>query len=373
MLFKGTEKRNLKQIKQDIEGLGGSLNGFTSEEFTCFLVKTLGKHLHFSFAVLADMVLNAVVPPDELEKERTVILEEIRMYRDLPGQYVMELLDNLLWPGQPLGMNLAGRPETVGKFTREDILNYKKRYYQCQNISVISCGKLEHQALLKEVEKIFGSLAPKEKSSFIKASCAQQRPQSKLFFKATEQSHLAIGLHGLSRSDPQRYALGLLNIILGGNMSSRLFNEVREERGLAYEIGSSLKWYDDSGVFFVHAGVDNRKVAEAVSVILKELEKPKKELATKDELVRAKEFFTGQFLMGLEDTLEHMVWLGEMAVALEKIYRPEEILAKINAVTLEDLRKVAKKIFNQTNLNLAVVAPLKDKAAEEVSKRLALA
>lgn len=183
----------------------------------------------------------------------------------------------------------------------------------------------------------------------------------KVFRKGTEQTHMALGFHGFHRSHPSRHALGLLHIILGANMSSRLFNELREKRGLAYEIGTQLKRFQDTGSFVVHAGIDNRKFGEAVRLILKELKKVKQSLVDRDEFRRAKEFYLGQLMLALEDTLDHMLWIGETTATLDKTYALEEIIKEVERVKREDLREVSQKIFNEDNLNLALIGPVKDK------------
>lgn len=371
LLFKGTKKRTTEQIKQSIEGVGGSINAFTSEEFTCYLVKILGKHLSLSLDVLSDMILNATLPSLEIEKERAVIVEEIKMYRDLPGHYVGELLNQLLWPDHPLGRCLAGYVETIASIKRKDIKEYKDRFYNPRNIIIAVCGNIEHSNFITDVNKYFLKLKPKVKSRFRPVKDERQRVSKTHFhFKETEQTHISLGIHAFSRQHPDRYTLSLLHIILGANMSSRLFQEVREKRGLAYEISSQVKKYQDTGAFVINAGVDNRKVPRAIGVILEELAKIASKDVTREELHRAKEFYVGQLLLGLEDTLEHMFWIGEREAALGKVTSPEEIIAEVNKVTIEDVRRVANKLFRSNKLNLALIGPIRDKDKIKIDKIL---
>jgi len=358
--FKGSKKYSCRRIKESIEGVGGSLNGFTSEELTCYLVKLPNSHLDLSLDILSDMVINPLLHPEEIEKERTVILEEIKMYKDLPQSYVYELLDELLWPEQPLGMAITGTVESVNRINEEDLSLFKKQYYVPSNIIVSAAGLLEHNKFTNRIKNIFSSLKSKNVSAFLKVKEEQHRPQLKLLHKDTEQTHLVLGFHGFKRDHPSRYALGLLHVILGANMSSRLFNELREKKALAYEIGTQVKYFQDTGAFIVHAGIDNRKVNESVELILKELEKAKYKLISIDEFKRAKEFYLGQLALSLEETLDQMLWIGESTATLDEVYSLKDITKKINKIKREDIREVADYIFQEKSLNLALIGPLKD-------------
>ncbi len=371
LLFKGTEKRTCEELKQSIEGIGGSLNAFTSQELTCYLAKVPHKYLASALDVLLDMVLNARLAPKDIETERKVILEEIRMYKDLPGHFVVDLLTELLWPGQPLGRNIAGEAEAVRAINRNRLLAYKDKFYQLSNIAVVACGNLKHKRLLRECQK-YNLPARLSLNEFTEVCQRQKKPQLRFQVKDTEQTHLALGLHSLPRSSPQRFCLGLLHIILGANMSSRLFREVREERGLAYEIGTSLKFLQDTGAFVVHAGIDNRRVSEALEVILQQLRELKKNKVGREELMRAKEYYVGQLLLALEDTADHMLWLGENVASLNKFLRPEEIIRRVKEVEPDDLKRLANKILQERSLNLALIGPLKDKDKLRIKERLVL-
>ena len=371
LLFKGTKKYSCRKLKEAIEGVGGSLNGFTSEELTCYLAKLPRRYLGLGLDVLSDMVLNPLLPEAEVEKERTVILEELKMYKDQPQSYVYDLLDELLWPGQILGMNIIGSLETVNSIKREDLREYSLRHYTPLNIVVSAAGALEDDELLKKAKKIFSRCEGNEINSFEPAVEQQAQPQLKVFDKATEQTHLALGFHSLKREHPLKYAQGLLHVILGANMSSRLFEEVREKKGLAYEIGTQVKRFQDTGAFLVHAGIDNRKVLEAVELILAELGRIKGSLVSLDELKRAKDFYLGQMGLALEDRLDHMLWIGENVSTLDKIYTLQEITKGIQAVSREDIREAARRIFQEKGLNLALIGPLKDHQ-QEIFDRLRL-
>jgi len=372
LLFKGTKKYSCTKLKESIEGIGGSLNGFTSEELTCYLVKIPSEYLKSALDVLSDMVINPTIPALEVEKERTVILEELKMYRDLPQSYVYELLDELLWPKQPLGAPIIGTVDSVSRINRESLKNFKDEYYTASNMVISACGNLDASYLENQIKDKFARLNKHSLNKFIPVNELQDSVRIKVSFKDTEQTHMALGFKSFRRDHPLRHALGLLHVILGGNMSSRLFNEVREKRGLAYEIGTLTKRYYDTGAFVVHAGIDNKKLFKAIGLILKELKRVKEELVTWGEFKRAKEFYIGQLKLGLEDTLEQMLWIGETTATLDKAYSLNQILNEVNSVKREDLRVIAAEIFKQNNLSLSLIGPLKgieDKLYKQLSIR----
>jgi predicted Zn-dependent peptidase len=358
LLFKGSKKYSCRLIKESIEGVGGSLNGFTSEEHTCYLVKIPHSFLASALDILSDMVINPSLKPTDIEKEKTVVLEELKMYRDLPQSYVNELLDELLWPSQALGSPIIGTAETINSFNRDALKSFQASHYTPANIVISAAGLLDYDLLVKKVSALFLPVPGAKLNTFLGVRQNQGHPQLKIFNKDTEQTHMALGFHALKRDHPLRHAQAILHIILGANMSSRLFNEVREKRGLAYEIGTGLKRYHDTGVFLVHAGIDNRKVKDCLGLIFKELGKTKKSLMTKDEFRRAKEFYLGQLSLALEDTMEYMLWMGESVACLDKVYSLEQVIKEVNQVCLEDVRLVARQIFKDEIINLALIGPL---------------
>jgi predicted Zn-dependent peptidase len=372
LAFKGTKKYSCRRLKESIEGVGGSLNGFTSEELTCYLVKLPRRYLDIALNILSDMVLNPLLKLQDIEKERTVILEEIKMYKDLPQAYVYELLDELLWPGQPLGMSITGTVESVSQIKREDLTLFKQQYYTPSNIVISAAGSLGHNELKERAKKVFSDSKEQIIQPFLKAKEEQQKPNFKLLDKDTEQTHLALGFHGFKREHPLKHALGLLHIILGANMSSRLFNEVREKRGLAYEIGTQVKRFLDTGAFIVHAGIDNNNAIDAVKLILKELQKIKEKLVSLDEFKRAKEFYLGQLMLALEDTMDHMLWIGESTVALDKTYSLRDIIKEVSRVKRHDIQEVAQYLFQNKRLNLAIIGPLKE-SEQKIHNQLKIA
>jgi len=370
LLFEGTKSRSCKQIKQEIEGVGGSLNGFTGEEFTCYLVKVLTKHMDLSADVLSDMILSPALTDASIEKERSIIMEEIKMYMDLPGHFVVEFLNELLWPNHPLGMFLTGTQKTVNSITRKDMVDYKNKFYTPNNIVIAAAGPIDHQRVVDSCRKYFVKLPKQPTVSFKEVVQTQKSPRLNFSHKDTEQMHMAMGVPAVSVDDPDRFIVSLLHVILGANMSSRLFEEIREKRGLAYEITTSIKRYKDTGSFVIIGGIKNDKLSQAVEVIIKELKKIKKESVGKAELQRAKEFYTGQTLMALEDTSDHMLYIGEQLVLRDKVANPAEILKKIEKITAGDINRIANKIFLSEKLNLAAIGPIKEKEKTDIKNIL---
>lgn len=372
MLFKGTKRRSSRQIKKEVEGVGGMLNAFTGEESTCYFAKLPAEHFSRALDVLVDMVKEASLTLKEIERERPVILEEIKMYRDQPSQYVHELMSELLWPNQSLGRSIAGVPETVSGIRRRDMTGFKHKYYQPQNILVSVSGPVAHAEVLELAKKYFSLRDGRVRSRFEPARSRQKKPNFYFVEKDTEQTHMVIGFHGYSRRDPRRYALSLLNIILGANMSSRLFEEVREKRGLAYEIKSGVGHYQDTGSVTVSAGVENKKIQLAIQVVLQELDKLTKKKIPAEELKRGKDYFIGQFLLGLEDTLDHLLWAGEKVLYMEGIPNRREIVQAIQNVTAEEIQKVSRQIFQTANLNLSLIGPMKQKEQDKIKRDMVI-
>jgi predicted Zn-dependent peptidase len=360
LLFKGTVKRDMIKIKQEIEGRGGSFNGFTSEEHTCYLVKVLAKDTELGLDILSDMVLNPKLDEREIAKEKDVIVEEINMYKDMPSHYVHEILAQMMWPGQPLGLPLAGTADSVRSITRGSLMDYKEKFYNPKNILVMGAGHIRSSALLDLSKKYFADTVSAAAPPYEPVRLGQKAPALKLHTKETEQTHLALGFHAPDRFHPDKYVLTVLNIILGANMSSRLFHIVRDEMALCYEISSSIRRYEDCGALVISAGVDHKKLAKAEEVILKELSRISKEGVGAGELSRAKEYYRGQLLFALEDTMSHMLWVGEKLISGEKDFSPTKILERIDNVTIDDISRMAASLFRDDNLNLAVISPVKE-------------
>lgn len=359
MVFKGTKKYTCQQIKELIEGVGGAFNGFTSEEVTCYFVKMPSRYLDRGIDILSEMVINPLLSEEDILKERTVILEEIKMYKDQPHSHVYELLDGLLWPGHPLGNSTLGTAETVAAVNRAALEEYRRLCYSPANLVISAAGGLDHAELARKVKARFGRLSEGPRNEFVPAVSGQSEPRVRILGKDTEQSHFVVGFHGLKRDDPMRYSLGMLHVILGANSSSRLFNEIREKRGLAYEIGSQVKFMADTGVFLVHAGVDNTRVEETVALIFEGLRGARDKYVSSGELSRAKEYYLGQLTLAMEDTMDQMLWIGDSTTNQDRTYTLDEIVKNIKKVTPESIRESARRVITQSSVNFAMIGPWK--------------
>lgn len=372
MLFKGTTTRNAQQIKQAVEGVGGSMNAFTSEEMTCYFAKLLKPHMPVAMEVLADMVLNSVFPEAEVEKERCVILEEIKMYKDLPSHEAHEKMSLLLWPKSSLGRPIAGSEESVRGLKRNHLVDYMERYYGPANMVVSVAGDVRHEDVLKQVQKYFAFRSRVKPSRFDPAHFSQKGQRVWIHKKKIEQTHLILAFEGFARVHPDRYKLSLLHVMLGANMSSRLFEEVREKRGLAYEIKSGLISYLDSGAFVVSAGVEAKKAPDCIRVVLNELSQISKQPPAAEELRRAKDFFMSQICMGVEDTLDNLLWAGDRVISGRNVPDLKKIRRNIESVTAEQVSSVAKHLFQNSKMYFTAVGPISESLKRQMQKALKL-
>ena len=363
LLFKGTHRRTAKQISQTVEGIGGYLNAFTGEETTCYYAKASHRHLDTLLDVLSDMYQHPKFAVADIDKERGVIKEELLMYRDQPDHYVHELLSETLWPEHPLGRSLTGTAQTLDAMDRRVFLDFKHKKYVAANTVIAMAGHCQHDDIVKRVEKWLAISGNGRSPKFEPVREAQRSAKLRFYTKNCEQSHLAIGIRGYSRHDARRYSLKLLSVILGENMSSRLFQVIREQHGLAYSVQSSTSYFDDTGAMVVSAGLDTKRLERALKLILAEMRKIAKQPPSPLEMRRAKDYSIGQMRLGLESTSNQMMWLGEHLLAYGTIQTPEEVERRIAAVTGEDVQKVASDLFRDKHLSVAVITPSKDEAA----------
>jgi predicted Zn-dependent peptidase len=360
LLFKGTPRRNAKQISQTVEGIGGYLNAFTSEETTCYYAKASHEHIDTLLDVLTDMYLHPRFAAADIDKERGVIKEELLMYHDQPDHYVHELLTETLWPGHPLGRSLAGTAKTLDAMDRGALLDFKHRKYIAANTVVAVAGHCRHDDIVPRVERMLTLPRNGRSPTYTPVHEQQRAVRLRFFSKNCEQSHLAIGVRGYSRHDARRYSLKALSVILGENMSSRLFQVIRERHGLAYSIQSSTSYFADTGALLISAGLDTKRLHRALALILVELRKLSKQPPSTVELQRAKDYAIGQMRLGLESTANRMMWLGEHLLAYGTIQSPAEVERQILAVTPADVQAAAADLFRNNRLNVAVITPSKD-------------
>lgn len=357
LCFKGTERRPRPQdIAQEIDAVGGSINAATERELTVYYAKVTPEHTEHALDVLADILRHSRYEGTEIERERGVIIEELAAVEDSPQEQVGVLLDRLLWPEQPLGRDIAGSPQSVTAITHDRLRNYYHRQYVA-NAAVISvAGAIEAEAGRELVEQAFGGWAPGDPADWIRAAADPRGPRVGIIQKDTEQAHLAFGMRGLSAGDPDRHALGLLSIILGEGMSSRLFIRLREELGLCYDIHSYVSHLRDAGGFGVYAGVDPTHAVETVREVAAELRRVRAPVEP-EELTRAKGLARSHIQLRMEDTRAVSGWYGARAILDRPLTDPETEIEHYEAVQREDLERAAARLIRDDNIQLAVVGP----------------
>ena len=358
MLFKGTEKRPTTQIiSEELDAFGGEFNAFTSKDKTLYYAKVDSKHIHNAFDIISDMFLNSKIEPKEIERERGTITQEINMYEDDPRRSVVDEFEKLLYKNDALGREIIGYKKTVAKFKRNDFAKYIKEHYHAGNTVICVAGKFDEKKIIADTKKYFGKFYKKNMPKIKEVKESQQKPAVRIKFKKTDQTHFVIGNRAYRRGHKDRYALSLLGVILGGNMSSRLFIEVRERRGLAYSVHTGGDTYQDCGYIATQAGVEHKNLEKTISVILDEYKKIATEKVSQKEIQKAKDFLKGRGVMGFEASDEVAMFYVDQEINKEKIMNLKEVFAKIDAVTANDILRVAKDIFKNKTLNCAVIGP----------------
>jgi predicted Zn-dependent peptidase len=363
MFFKGTKKRpSPKDIARVIDSVGGEQNAFTSKEMTGFWVKVDKKHLKLGLDLMADMLFNSKFLSTALTREKGVIIEEINLYQDTPIYYIHDLFEKLLYGNQPAGRLIIGSKENISKMQRSDFLSYLHQYYLASNTVVAIAGNFQQVAARELVKRFFTQAKTGKLPSRLIVQEKQKKPEILLHYKKTDQTHLCLGVRAGNIFDKNKYAVKILATILGGNMSSRLFLHLREKAGLAYYVKTSAEINPDTGYLVTQAGVPNNQVIRAVSIIVGEYKKIKSQL-TQTDLKRAKDYLSGTMLLALESSDELAGYYLGQELLENKTLAPEEVSRLINRVTLSDLVKVAREIFVNQKLNLALIGPFRDKKA----------
>lgn len=357
MLFKGTRKRTARDIVCSIEGRGAYMNAFTQEESTCYYVRVASDGLAKAYEVLCDMVASSSFPADEVKREQGVIVEEIMMYRDQPSHVVHDMMTEGMWKGHPMGMSVAGTPETVRAVTRRDIVKFYHDYYVPSSIVASFAGKVDHDECVKLVRSHLGRMKARPKPKAASVTARTGVTPMLLRNLSIEQAHVSMGFRIFGRKDPRRYTLKVLNAILGENMSSRLFHSVREKHGLAYSIHSSAHLVEDTGALVIGGGFDKKRIVKALDVTVKELLKLQDRLVGKTELKRAKEYVVGQIKLGMESTSSRMLWGGEQLLSTGKIISLDQVMDRIVSVDADEIRQLAGYIFDERRLSFAGVSP----------------
>ncbi len=363
MLFKGTERRTAREVAEEIESLGGSLNAFTGREVTCYHAKVLSEHLPIAVDVLSDIFLHSTFPDEEIERERTVILAEISEVEDAPDQHVQVLFDEKFWPGDALSRPICGTAETVSGMSRDDFVAFVGERYRPDRIVIAAAGGVEHDWLVDEISRRFGSLEG------VANRPAEGLPTPALQLgvhqKPLEQVQMMLGVPGLSAVDEERYAAFVLNTALGDGMSSRLFQEVREKRGKAYSIYSYLDSFSNAGYFGVYAALGAESVTEVIEIVRAELAKLEREGLPPDELERAKNQIKGGMLLSLESTAARMRRLAVNEIYFGRNVEPHEVAASISGVSAEDVHAMARRLFRDGRMAAALLGNLAGTALDE--------
>jgi predicted Zn-dependent peptidase len=357
MLFKGTRGRpTAKDVSVAIEQLGGILNAETGKEITVYWNKVASRHWETAIELLSDVTRNSLFEAEEVEKERGVIVEELSMLFDSPIDWVHLLIDEAMWGDHPLGRDVGGTRATVEALTRDDLVKFVERYYSPDSTVVAVAGPIEHEAIVERTRALLGDWPRRAPAAWVPVGEENAGSSVLLRSKETEQAHVCLGVPGVSYFHPDRFALDLLNVILGEGMSSRLFLELREKRGLAYDVHSYINRFRDTGAMVVYAGVDPSRIDDTIAAVLHEFDRLTDGIPA-EEVTRAKDFWKGRMELRLEETRSLASWLGSQELLLNRIYSLEEVVAQIDAVRHDDLMRVAEGNFSRASLNMAVIGP----------------
>jgi predicted Zn-dependent peptidase len=360
LLFKGTKRRTARQISEAVEGIGGYINAFTGEDHTCYYAKAGARHFPKLCDVLLDMYRHSQLAPREIGREREVIREEILMYKDQPGQRVQELLSEIMWPGHPLGRPLTGTVASIAGLRRDNFARFIKNHYNGRATVAAVAGNVTHAHAVETLRPLLDTLPAGRVP--VAQPFRRRRPRVSVSVgkHEAEQLNLALGFPCFGRRDKRRFALRLMSVILGENMSSRLFQQVRERHGYCYSINSSITMFAETGLVHISAGIDPSKPRDAMRVVLREIGKLRAKAPSRGELRQAQDYAVGQTLMGLESTTNQMLWMGESLLGYGRVIGPAEVERGIMAVTAADIQAVASECLDPVALGLAVVGPVSE-------------
>ena len=363
MVFKGTPKRpKAIDISKELDSIGSHYNAFTAQEFTGYYAKADKRHLDKIIDIISDMYLNPLFEQSEIEKEKGVIVEELRMYEDLPQQKVQETFMELLYGDTPAGWNIGGTETNVRSFTKDDFIKYHNEHYVASSTIVVVSGSFDESTILSKIEKAFENISQDNKGSKLPVNEIQKEPQVLLQFKETDQTHLVLGNRSFSTTDPRIPTMLVLTTILGRGMSSRLFSKMRDTLGICYYVRAENNAFTDHGYFAISAGVDNTRVLEAIDGIVEECQRLKDEIVTEDEIKKAKDYISGTTMLELETSDSRAEYCGYHESIKNRVDNPDELIKKVQAVTALDINKLAKEIFVNESLNFALVGKMKDEA-----------
>ncbi|VBB08039.1 Hypothetical protein LUCI_3304 [Lucifera butyrica] len=356
LLFKGTLSRSAKDIAEQVDAVGGQLNAFTAKEYTCYYMKILDTHTELAMDILSDMLCFSKFDPADIEREREVVMEEINMYEDSPDELVHDLYLDHVWPGHTLGRNILGTVQSVKELNRTKVLEYYRRFYTPDNMVIAAAGNITHEGVTALAERFFGSLTGTKRTSLALPPVLTSAYTVQT--KDTEQVHFCLGTGSVPQNSPDIYTVHILNNILGGGISSRLFQSIREERGLAYSVYSYQTNYSDAGLLTIYAGTRPGNASQVIELILQNIKELCRQGITEAELVKTKEQLKGSLLLGLESSNSRMSRLGKMEVTMNKYITLEEIIEKIEQVSLADFRNMCDRLFLQQALSLTALGPV---------------
>lgn len=360
MMFKGTTKRpGALDISHELDSIGADYNAFTSQEYTGYYIKAAADKFDLTLDVISDIFLNSKLDENEIAKEKRVIIEEINMYKDTPMRYVVDLFDELLYGDQPLGWPIAGQKDGILKLKREDFTDYFNSHYFAKNTIVVVAGNVDPSKAKEKIEETFSNIREHSRLEPVAVKEEQSKPVAKIFHKKTDQTHFCLGVRTFGADDPREYPLDLMSVILGGGMSSRLWIEVREKRGMAYYVRTSADEFKDTGSLVTRAGVDNKRVLPAIEIVLNEYKRLREEKVEDKELRKAKDFIKGKVAIALESSDDLASFYAEQQLLRKETLTPEEKLARIEKVTFDQIRDVANEIFSSERLNLSLIGPFK--------------
>jgi len=374
VMFKGTTKRpKASDISKELDGLGAHYNAFTSQEFTGYYAKVDARSLDKALDIVSDMYQNPIFDEAEITKEKGVIIEEIKMYNDLPQEHVHDVLSSLMFPDVPAGFSVIGPEENIRRFTRDDFISYRDKHYVASGTIVVVSGPVDPKVIEEKVSSLFASIPIKEKGKKDKVVESQSKPQIAISFKETDQTHLVISLRTFSIFDKRNTVMKLLASVLGRGMSSRLFSRMRDQLGICYYIRASHNPATDHGDLSISAGVDNKRVDLAIENIIIELKRLTNELVPEDELRKVKNNIAGTTMLGLETSDSQAEYVAFQEILKRDIKLPEEKIAEIEKVTAEEVRELAREIFVDNKLNMAIIGPYKNADKERFEKILTFA
>ncbi|SMC65072.1 M16 family metallopeptidase [Sporomusa malonica] len=356
LMFKGTAQRSAKDIAEVVDAVGGQLNAFTAKEYTCYYLKVLDSHAELALDILSDMLLASKFAEEDIERERQVVIEEVHMYEDSPDELVHDIHLDTVWPSHPLGRNILGTTDSIGRFNRELVMEYYRNFYTPENMVIAAAGNITHEELVKLASRYFSAMTGQRRIMAITAP--RLTPSQTIISKDIEQVHVCLGTLSVPQDSPEIYPVHIMNNVLGGGISSRLFQSIREERGLAYSVYSYQNNYKDAGLLTVYAGTRPSNINQVLDLIMENLKDLKNKGISQQELIKSKEQIKGSLLLGLESSSSRMSRIGKMEVSLGKFISLDQVVSKIDQVTLTDINQMIERMFTTENICFTALGPV---------------